>query len=89
MMRSPLLTLTALACALALAGCQTFSPDGGMSLPAQLAGEHLNKEVLAQRTEDDVSAARAKVDRLLKRPLTADTAGANRAAQQSRPASRL
>jgi outer membrane protein TolC len=74
MMRSPPLTLTALACALALAGCQTFSPDGGMSVPAQLAGRHLDKDVVALRTEDDVSAARAKVDRLLKRPLTADAA---------------
>jgi outer membrane protein TolC len=74
MMRSPSLTMTALACALALAGCQTFSPDGGMSLPAEIAGQHLNKEVVALRNEDDASAARAKIDRLVKRPLTADSA---------------
>jgi outer membrane protein TolC len=74
MIRNPFLTVTGLACALALAGCQTFSPDGGMSLPASLAGQRLNKEVVAVRNEDDASAARAKVDRLLKRPLTADSA---------------
>ena len=42
--------------------------------PAEIAGTHLNKEVTAIRTEDDASAARAKVAHLLKRPLTAETA---------------
>jgi len=65
---------TALACAAMLAGCQTFSPDGGMSLPAEIAGTQLNKEVAAIRTEDEAVAARAKIEPLLKRPLTAETA---------------
>ena len=66
--------LAALTCAVTLAACQTFSPDGGMSLPAGIAGMHLNKEVTAIRTEEDAAAARAKVEYMLKRPLTADTA---------------
>jgi outer membrane protein TolC len=66
--------LAALACAAMLAGCQTFSPDGGMSLPAEIAGTQLNKEVAAIRTEDEAVAARAKIEPLLKRPLTAETA---------------
>jgi outer membrane protein TolC len=65
--------IATLACAATLAGCQTFSPDGGMSLPAQIAGQHLNKEVVAIRTEGEAAAARADVERLLKRPLTANT----------------
>jgi hypothetical protein len=74
MMRKPSLTLTAVAGALALSGCQTFSPDAGRSVPMTLAGQHLNKEVVALRSEEVVVAARAKVDRLLKRPLTANSA---------------
>ena len=66
--------LTALACATMLAGCQTFSPDAGMSLPAEIAGTQLNKEVAAIRTEDEAVAARARIEPLLKRPLTAETA---------------
>ena len=56
-----------------LAGCQTFSQDGGMWLPAEIARRHLNKEVVAIRTEDEVAAAHARVGRLLRRPLTAET----------------
>jgi outer membrane protein TolC len=76
MIRSPSFIhgIAALACAAALAGCQTFSPDGGMSLPAEIAGNHLNKEIIAIHTEDEATAARAEVNRLLKRPLTAETA---------------
>ena len=75
MIRRPFffLGITALA-AVTLAGCQTFSPDGGMSLPAEIAGQHLNKEVVAIRTEGEATAARAEIERLLKRPLTAETA---------------
>lgn len=66
--------MAALACAMALAGCQTFSPDGGMFLPAQIVGTQLNKEVVAIRTEDEAVAAREAIERLLKRPLSADSA---------------
>jgi outer membrane protein TolC len=60
--------------AVSLAGCQTFSQDGGMWLPIEIAGRHLNKEVVAIRTEDEAAAAQARVGRLVRRPLTAETA---------------
>lgn len=59
---------------LLLPACATFSPDGGMSVPADIAGEHLRKDVVAIRTDDDAALARAKVDRLLTRTLNADAA---------------
>ena len=52
-----------------LAACQTFSQDGGMSVTADIAGKTLNKEVVAIRSEEDAAAARAEVERLLKRAL--------------------
>src|SRR5450759_780494 len=66
--------VAALAGALMLGACSTFSPDGGMSLTANVADQALHKDVVAIRTEDDASAARTRVQHLLKRPLTADTA---------------
>ncbi|MBI2713139.1 MAG: TolC family protein [Rhizobiales bacterium] len=59
---------------LLLSACKTFSPDGGMSVPAGIAADELRKDVIAVRTEQDAAVARAKVDHLLKRPLTADAA---------------
>jgi len=59
---------------LALPACATFSPDGGMSVPADIAAQHLRKDVVAIRNDEDASAARAKVDQLLKRTLNADSA---------------
>lgn len=63
-----------IAAPLALAGCQTFSPDGGMAAVTQFAGTELQKEAAALRTEAEAKAARAKVDELLARPLSADGA---------------
>lgn len=63
-----------LTCAVSLAACQTFSPDRGMSVTADIAGTTLNKKVISIRSEEEATAARAEVERLLKRPLTADTA---------------
>ena len=65
---------TALAFALLASGCQTFSPDGGMEPVSALASHELKKDVVALRTEEDAQAARNVVERLLKRPLTAETA---------------
>ena len=59
---------------LLLAGCQTFSPDGGMSVTSSFAKQQLGKDAIAIRTADDASSARARVQQLIKRPLTADTA---------------
>ena len=58
----------------ALAGCKTFTPDGGMSPVAELAGDTLRKDVVAIRNESVAVAAYSDVQRLLARPLTADAA---------------
>lgn len=59
---------------LALAGCARFSPDGGMEPVARFARAEFGKDVRAYRSESEAAAVRATVRRLLKRPLTADTA---------------
>jgi outer membrane protein TolC len=63
-------TTAALACALSLSACKTFSPDGGMDVVASIAGS----ELLTVRTPEDAARSAEQVARLLKRPLTADTA---------------
>ena len=75
-MRKPPISpsLAALAGALLLSACKTFSPDGGMSVATAIAERDLKKEVIAVRGEDDAAAARAHVERLLKRALTAEAA---------------
>lgn len=60
--------------ALALAGCASFSPDGGMTPVAKFAKLELGKDVSAFRNDEDVLAARDAVALILKRPLTADAA---------------
>jgi outer membrane protein TolC len=60
--------------ALLLSACQTWSPDGGMSVVADIAGRDLNKQVVALRTPEDAQATRARVVALLRRPLAANSA---------------
>lgn len=57
-----------------LSGCASFSPDGGMTVVANLAGETIHKEVVSIRTEDDALRADAAVKGLLRRGLTVDAA---------------
>jgi outer membrane protein TolC len=64
----------AIASALLLSACQTWSTDGGMSVVAGIVGHDLNKDVVAVRTPEETQAARARVRALLRRPLTADAA---------------
>ncbi|HEY2419364.1 MAG TPA: hypothetical protein VGH84_15700, partial [Steroidobacteraceae bacterium] len=64
----------AIASALLLSACQTWSPDGGMSAVADIVGHDLNKDVMALRTPEETQAARARVRALLRRPLNADAA---------------
>ena len=71
---SLLRTGMALGGALIVADCTAFSPDGGMGPVATYASQELGKDVAAIRNKDDADAARAVVERLLKRPLTADAA---------------
>jgi outer membrane protein TolC len=69
-----------LGCALAIAGvlllsaCKSFSPDGGMSAVAEVAGGGLNKNVVRISSASDASLARNEVSRLLHAPLGADAA---------------
>jgi outer membrane protein TolC len=64
----------AIAGALLLSACKTFSPDGGMDVPAAIAAQELSKDIMALRTDDDAAAARATVERLLKHTLSAEMA---------------
>lgn len=63
-----------LAGALLVSACQTFSPDAGMDVVAGVAGPALDKTIVAIRTDEDAAAARARLDGILKRTLTADAA---------------
>jgi len=63
-----------MAVATALSGCASFSSDGGMNVAAGVASGELKKDTVAIRTVEDAISARARVEYLLKRPLTADTA---------------
>jgi outer membrane protein TolC len=67
-------SIAAVAGALLLSACQTFSPDGGMSVPAAIVAQEINKDIMSVRTDDDAAAARSTVERLLKRTLTAESA---------------
>jgi len=67
-------SVTVILSALVLSGCATFSPDGGMTAVATIAGETINKDVVSIRTEDDARRANGSVQQLLHRSLTADTA---------------
>lgn len=61
-------------CVALLAGCKTFSPDGGMGPIAAIIGQGLNKDVIVVRSAEDDIWAREAVASLLKKPLTADGA---------------
>src|SRR5437879_9862357 len=65
---------TMLLSAFLLSGCATFSPDGGMTVVANVAGETLKKDVVSIRTADDAERVQNTVRALLRRGLTADTA---------------
>jgi outer membrane protein TolC len=67
-------TAVALTGVLLLSGCKTFSPDGGLSVVAELTAGDLGKEVVRVRTGQDALDAREAIERLLKRPLTAESA---------------
>lgn len=74
-MRRYLLRPAAIASAVSLlSACAGFSPDGGMSAVRDIAEPELRKDVVAIRNEDDAANARATVKKLLRRPLTPDSA---------------
>ena len=57
-----------------LAGCKTFSPDGGMDLVASVAAHDLNKDVAVIATPEQAEHIQSRVDALLRKPLSADAA---------------
>lgn len=57
-----------------LAACKTLSPDGGMDIVAGAVGDALSKDVSAIRTPDQAAAAHARIEQLLRRPLTVGAA---------------
>ena len=59
---------------LLVAACKTLSPDAGMDAVADIAGDALKSDVAVIRTPEQAAAARAKVEQLLRRPLTARAA---------------
>ena len=67
------LTAAALA-SLALAGCASFSQDGGFNAVAQLTKERVGQAPNYQRTTEQADSAKARVAQLFKQPLTADSA---------------
>lgn len=70
-----MMKLTAAAsAALLLAGCASFSPDGGAGKVSELTKERTGQSVSLQRSEADVESASSRVAELLKQPLTAESA---------------
>ena len=65
---------TAFGIALALSGCASFSPDGGLIAVNNIAGPALPQDAVALRRPEDAANAEAQVKALLRKPLTADRA---------------
>lgn len=59
---------------LLLAGCASFSEDGGFAAVDRLAKERVGQSPAYARTAEQAAAARSRVAELLKAPLTADGA---------------
>ena len=74
-MNNPMMKVAAAASAAALlAGCASFSPDGGAGRLSELTRERTGVDVTVQRSTSDVDSAGARVAELLGQPLTADSA---------------
>src|SRR5207253_21150 len=71
--RGPVIALL-LTAAIALAGCASFSPDSGMAVVSDVAGQTIGKDVAFVRSADDSERAGGTVRRLLGHPLTVDAA---------------
>lgn len=57
-----------------LGGCASFSPDAGLSTAQSYASVELNKDIVKITDEGVATSAQARVDQLLRRPLTPDSA---------------
>lgn len=61
-------------CSLFLAGCATFSQDGGMDAVSAITKERTGQAVRVARSESDRSEIEAATGEMLAKPLTADSA---------------
>jgi len=68
------LKIFASALSLVLAGCASFTDDGGFGKVADLTKERTGQTARWQRSVSDTEAARNRVDELMRQPLTADGA---------------
>jgi outer membrane protein TolC len=59
---------------LLLSGCASFSPDGGITVVADVADQTIKKDVISIRTQDDAERAQEVVRGMLRRTLTVDGA---------------
>lgn len=66
-------TAIAAACVF-LAGCASFSPDGGFDKVSELTKERTGQPAVAHRTDADAQTAGSRVAELLKAPLTPESA---------------
>ena len=66
--------LAAAGAALFLAGCASFTADGGFGKVAELTQERTGQAASWQRSPDESDTAQARVKELLKQPLTAEAA---------------
>ena len=64
----------AIASAVLLSACKSFTPDGGMSTVAAVAGAGLNKSVARIGSSETAALAQSEVGRLLRAPLSAEAA---------------
>lgn len=60
--------------AFSVGGCASFSVDGGMLAVQDQTGSALSQDVVKIKTEDDAAAAQARVNSLLAKTMTADSA---------------
>jgi len=66
--------LAAAACALLLAGCASFTDDGGFGTAAEAARQRLGQDALWVRSDQDRAEAYRRTQALLAEPLDADSA---------------
>jgi outer membrane protein TolC len=66
--------LAALLAATVLAGCASFSPDGGFDPVRQAAQQHLGKDVIPAGSDAERDTIERRVAELLAKPLTVDDA---------------
>ena len=72
--RHRLRLLAGVAITLLLGGCVSFSQDGGLSVAQNVAYTELNKDVVKVTNETEAFGIQQRVEELLRRPLTPDSA---------------